>query len=714
MSNPTDTETDPLATVPAEEQTRIVEIATKERHATGMRTTAPWAGEYVYEKAIAREVAAWHAAHPAAPSPTPETLTREGAPPVKRDPGAVREGYCGIVSESRRAMICTRRPHTDGEHVAEGVRGEVLERWTTPADRVTEEALDADTIAHRIARGWLHDDGAGESDLAQAIEEAIESERERAAAEVRALRADDRRCPLCWLGYTRNGGHETERHAEATDEQIRAAFDREWQLTREGAAVEALLTVAQGLEIDTSTIRDATEASIGSAITAEVRALRAERDDAAAALAQERNDGDGLRAEIERRRVELALMRREAWKAVARPAPAADAGFGVCVDCCAPATSRVGFNHAPLTPVCDACADVVIARQKTAPAADASEEARAQKAHAAWVADRGRHLCAWDDLPAAERTIWLAVVRAVDASCPGLTEEEARKLAEHIGIKLGLAKDGDEEPVVTATRAILGWYASRGEAPLTSGDAIECLGPEPGILAPAASNAAPPPVPAGHVSVPRAILERLAKAAASDASAREARWAAERILQQAALRHEPARTDPDAARGETRRTASTNLHTAGAALVLQDIARSCAAITSDDAPARLELAPTALDLLRALGAHLTTATIYEPGKHPQETTTARLTVDALEILARESHDAEGPIVEPEPPPAILPHVLAALRRARDAATYNDSGHFLLEQVRAAVENAAGMLAIGRVHAAIDILSDIEPEEEHAS
>lgn len=48
----------------------------------------------------------------------------------------------------------------------------------------------------------------------------------------------------------------------------------------------------------------------------------------------------------------------------------------------------------------------------------------------------------------------------------------------------------------------------------------------------------------GHVSIPRAILERLAKAAASDPDAREARWAAERILQQATLAAEPARTDP--------------------------------------------------------------------------------------------------------------------------------------------------------------------------
>ena len=116
-------------------------------------------------------------------------------------------------------------------------------------------------------------------------------------------------------------------------------------------------------------------------------------------------------------------------------------------------------------------------------------------------------------------------------------------------------------------------------------------------------------------------------------------------------------------------------------------------------------------MLRALGAHLTTTTLYEAGKRPQETTTARLTVDALEILARQSHDAEGPIVEPEPPPAILPHVLAALRRVRDALTPGDSGKHALTVALTQLEGARDMLAIGRVDAAIDILSDIEPEED---
>jgi hypothetical protein len=565
LTDPPKPTPDPLADIPEEDQKRILAAAKEAGNAAFTSSLGPMMqGDYdlaasAANAVIAREVAAWHAAHPVAEphvikdgkanrpgsglygrltgeelqaaretapetraraetcncghekvahadaghgactavlgedarcvcrgysrsDAIPETLTREGAPPVKRDPGAVREGYCGIVSESRRAMICTRRPHTDGEHVAEGVRGEVLERWTTPADRVTEEALDADTIAHRIARGWLHDDGAGESDLAQAIEEAIES----AAAEVRALRAII------------------------------------------------------------------------------VRA-------------------NNLLFEVRRHRIGVELLAREFDRVAQRVAAAHDA------------------------------------LRYTLGDKDPSGEV---------------------GLPMPDRE-GLAEVVAASAREPHADVEDTQAVCMAAAERAGHFFDPETGRWSTP--------ASRGDIP-----------PEVAIAA------------------------------------------------------EPARHDVGAARTAARRTASTNLHTAGASLILQDIARSCAALTSDDAPARLELAPTALDLLRALGAVITTTTLHEPGKRPQRVTTARLAVDALEILARESHDAEKPIVEPEPPPTILPHILAALRRARDAATFNDSGHFLLEQVRAAVENAAGMLAIGRVDAAIDILSDIEPEEEHAS
>ena len=102
MSNPIDTETDPLATVPAEEQQRI--LAAADRAANAQPMIAP----SVHRDTIRREVAAWHAAHPvaephvikdgkadrpgsglygrltgeelqAARAATPETLTREQA-----------------------------------------------------------------------------------------------------------------------------------------------------------------------------------------------------------------------------------------------------------------------------------------------------------------------------------------------------------------------------------------------------------------------------------------------------------------------------------------------------------------------------------------------------------------------------------------------------------------------------------------------------------
>jgi hypothetical protein len=102
--------------------------------------------------------------------------------------------------------------------------------------------------------------------------------------------------------------------------------------------------------------------------------------------------------------------------------------------------------------------------------------------------------------------LWVDVVRAADASRPGPSEEERTEAAA---------------------------YEAKNEALVAE---IATLRASRGATAP------------GHVSVPRAILERLAKAAASDPGAREARWAAERILQQATLAAEPARTDPEAAR----------------------------------------------------------------------------------------------------------------------------------------------------------------------
>ncbi len=52
-------------------------------------------------------------------------------------------------------------------------------------------------------------------------------------------------------------------------------------------------------------------------------------------------------------------------------------------------------------------------------------------------------------------------------------------------------------------------------------------------------------------------------------------------------------------------------------------------------------------------------------------------------------------------------------RVRDALPTGDSGKHALTVALTQLEGARDMLAIGRVHAAIDILSDIEPEEEGA-
>ena len=52
----------------------------------------------------------------------------------------------------------------------------------------------------------------------------------------------------------------------------------------------------------------------------------------------------------------------------------------------------------------------------------------------------------------------------------------------------------------------------------------------------------------GHVSIPRAVLSKLVDATQRDPDVREAREAAEHVLHQDFLRHEPARHDADAAR----------------------------------------------------------------------------------------------------------------------------------------------------------------------
>jgi hypothetical protein len=58
---------------------------------------------------------------------------------------------------------------------------------------------------------------------------------------------------------------------------------------------------------------------------------------------------------------------------------------------------------------------------------------------------------------------------------------------------------------------------------------------------------------AGDVAIPRRVLERLVDATQRDPDVREAREAAEHVLHQDFLRHEPARTDAGAARALAKR-----------------------------------------------------------------------------------------------------------------------------------------------------------------
>lgn len=142
------------------------------------------------------------------------------------------------------------------------------------------------------------------------------------------------------------------------------------------------------------------------------------------------------------------------------------------------------------------------------------------------------------------------------ASAPGLTEEQAqarawagplcREMFNRIGLAIGNGIGAPEWMVDMMTAALL--RASRGEVSPISHDAIEGLGPEPGILAPAASDAGPPPAPADHVSIPRAVLTRLVEATCYAPNVHVEREIARTILQLDHLRHEPARHDPDAAR----------------------------------------------------------------------------------------------------------------------------------------------------------------------
>ncbi len=149
-----------------------------------------------------------------------------------------------------------------------------------------------------------------------------------------------------------------------------------------------------------------------------------------------------------------------------------------------------------------------------------------------------------------------ALLRASRGEAPPLAIERCRHcrapLPDHTPT-CAVVHIAQEDGFPTISAAYEQWVTRnngepRGEAPPAPTGATEGLGPEPGILAPAASDASPPPAVAGHVSIPRAILERLVDATQRDESVRGSREAAEHVLHLDLLRHEPARRDADAAR----------------------------------------------------------------------------------------------------------------------------------------------------------------------
>lgn len=105
--------------------------------------------------------------------------------------------------------------------------------------------------------------------------------------------------------------------------------------------------------------------------------------------------------------------------------------------------------------------------------------------------------------------------------------------------------------------------------------------------------------------------------------------------------------------------------------------------------------------LTALG-HPVTATIAAAIKDAHEETMRHL------HMARAAHEVAAYHARQSAQPSLVPHILAALRRVRDAATPGDSGKHLLTQIISQVEGAAQMAATGRHAAAIEILNDIEP------
>lgn len=112
---------------------------------------------------------------------------------------------------------------------------------------------------------------------------------------------------------------------------------------------------------------------------------------------------------------------------------------------------------------------------RPAPAADASLEARAEIAREAWFGGYP-HSAKLADLPAEKQETWLAVVRAVDASRPSLTEEQALRWIALLDLDVGpdFSRAWAVQKKVKA--ALL--RASRGEAPPSAAEPVpDSIGP---------------------------------------------------------------------------------------------------------------------------------------------------------------------------------------------------------------------------------------------
>ena len=193
MSNPIDTETDPLATVPAEERDRVLKLA---RQARG-RAAGPQSGADAYCAAIAREVAAAPlpaevreamtvAEHVVAAPPTIEERQREGVP------RHLAEALDRSVTPSPAAPIRALR----GAPIPWGVAVDIAIALCAEGD-ITQQAATVMRIASRRAELAARPAPAADASLearAQAAFDVYElqgfpSEKHRRAAVVRAVDA---------------------------------------------------------------------------------------------------------------------------------------------------------------------------------------------------------------------------------------------------------------------------------------------------------------------------------------------------------------------------------------------------------------------------------------------------------------------------------------------------------------------------------------------